>query len=207
MRAARPAVAEGAALFRPTGRPTVNAIRAKMVVRRTGSETQGKMAETDARSCNSIRCGCPISVQVQYAPAAQASRRSVGRSNGDAVIWNTCLSRPSVGCQRLTEAISALIIAIGVVHAAVLIPTLAFPAARRDVVRRLDLRENIRLKLGRWLALALEFQLAADILKTAVAPTWDDIGKVAAIIALRTLLNFFLEREIGNAERQRTAGA
>lgn len=74
-------------------------------------------------------------------------------------------------------------------------------------MRRLDLRENIRLKLGRWLALALEFQLAADILKTAVAPTWDDIGKVAAIIALRTLLNFFLEREIGNAERQRTAGA
>jgi uncharacterized membrane protein len=61
--------------------------------------------------------------------------------------------------------------------------------------------------LGRWLALALEFQLAADILKTAVAPTWDDIGKVAAIIALRTLLNFFLAREIDNAERRQTADA
>jgi uncharacterized membrane protein len=50
----------------------------------------------------------------------------------------------------------------------------------------------------------LEFQLAADILKTAVAPTWDDVGKVAAIIALRTSLNFFLAREIANAERGRT---
>jgi len=106
-----------------------------------------------------------------------------------------------------TEAISALIIAVGIVQAAVLTAALAFPAMWGDAARRLDPRENIRLKLGRWLALALEFQLAADILKTAVAPTWDDIGKVAAIIALRTLLNFFLAREIENAERQRAGNA
>lgn len=54
----------------------------------------------------------------------------------------------------------------------------------------------LRLRLGRWLSLALEFLLAADILRTAVAPTWDDIGKLAAIAGLRTLLNFFLEREV-----------
>ncbi len=100
----------------------------------------------------------------------------------------------------LTEAISAFIIAVGIVQAAILTAALAFPAMWGDAVQGLDPRENIRLKLGRWLALALEFQLAADILKTAVAPTWDDIGQVAAIIALRTLLNFFLAREIENAE-------
>lgn len=55
---------------------------------------------------------------------------------------------------------------------------------------------EIRLGLGRWLALALEFLVAADILSTAVAPTWDEIGKLAAIVLLRTALNFFLEREI-----------
>jgi len=61
--------------------------------------------------------------------------------------------------------------------------------------------EEVRLRLARWLAVALEFALAADILRTAVAPSWDDIGKLAAIAALRTLLNFFLQREIANAAR------
>ena len=60
----------------------------------------------------------------------------------------------------------------------------------------------VRLKLGRWLALALEFELAADILRTAVAPTWSEIGQLAAIAALRTALNFFLQREIDSAERR-----
>jgi uncharacterized membrane protein len=106
-----------------------------------------------------------------------------------------------------TEAISALIIAFGVAHAAVLTLALAFPATKAGPVARLDPRENIRLKLGCWLALALEFQLAADILKTAVTPTWDDIGRVAAMIALRTTLNFFLAREIDDAERRRAGDA
>ncbi len=59
--------------------------------------------------------------------------------------------------------------------------------------------EVTRLRLGRWLSLALEFQLAADILKTAVAPTWDEIGQLAAIAVLRTALNFFLQREVEKA--------
>jgi uncharacterized membrane protein len=106
-----------------------------------------------------------------------------------------------------TEAISAAIIAFGVAHAAILTLALGFPATKGGPVARLDPRENIRLKLGRWLALALEFQLPAVILKTTVAPTWADIGKVAAIIAFRTALNFFLAREIDDAERRRTGHA
>lgn len=62
--------------------------------------------------------------------------------------------------------------------------------------------EQIRLNLGRWLALALEFELAADILRTAVAPTWNEIGQLAAIIVLRTALNFFLQREIDQASNR-----
>jgi uncharacterized membrane protein len=65
--------------------------------------------------------------------------------------------------------------------------------------------EGLRLRLARWLAVALEFTLAADILRTAVAPSWDDIGKLAAIAALRTLLNFFLQREIDGAARAEAA--
>ena len=61
--------------------------------------------------------------------------------------------------------------------------------------------EPIRLELGRWLALALEFELGADILRTAVAPTWNEIGQLAAIVVLRTALNYFLQKEIDKAAR------
>ena len=57
-------------------------------------------------------------------------------------------------------------------------------------------KNEVRLTFARWLAVALEFELAADILNTAVTPTWNDIEKLAAIATLRTALNYFLEREI-----------
>ncbi len=69
-----------------------------------------------------------------------------------------------------------------------------------------DEKENVRLRLGRWLAVALEFELAADILRTAIAPTWKEIGQLAAIAVLRTALNYFLQQEIDKAAaRQRSA--
>ncbi|MCF6744513.1 DUF1622 domain-containing protein [Blastococcus sp. KM273128] len=60
----------------------------------------------------------------------------------------------------------------------------------------------VRLTLGRFLALGLEFQLAADVLKTAVAPSWEEIGQLAAIAAIRTALNYFLGKEIAEEKRQ-----
>ena len=63
--------------------------------------------------------------------------------------------------------------------------------------------EEIRLQLGKSLALGLEFALGADILKTAVAPTIEDILLLAAIAALRTFLNYFLERELRQVEERR----
>ena len=55
---------------------------------------------------------------------------------------------------------------------------------------------KIRLLLARYLALALEFQLGADILSTAISPSWDQIGKLGAIAVIRTALNYFLSREM-----------
>jgi uncharacterized membrane protein len=62
--------------------------------------------------------------------------------------------------------------------------------------------EDIRLQIGKSLALALEFELGADILKTAVAPSLAIIAQLAAIAALRTFLNYFLERELRYAEER-----
>ncbi|MEH1986613.1 MULTISPECIES: DUF1622 domain-containing protein [unclassified Nostoc] len=63
---------------------------------------------------------------------------------------------------------------------------------RRDRV----VQETIRLELGVVLALALEFLLAADIVGTAISPSWDAVAKLAAITGIRTFLNFFLQREV-----------
>jgi uncharacterized membrane protein len=63
-----------------------------------------------------------------------------------------------------------------------------------------------RLDLARYLALALEFQLAADILSTAIAPDWTRIGHLAAIGAIRTALNYFLAREMVDERRQLASG-
>ncbi len=58
-----------------------------------------------------------------------------------------------------------------------------------------DRKQYVRLELGLWLSLALELEVGADILRTAVAPSWNEIGKLVAIVALRTVLNYFLSRE------------
>lgn len=87
------------------------------------------------------------------------------------------------------EALGALIVGLGVILAALLF--LRALAARRTA----DFNA-IRLTLARYLALALEFQLGADILSTAVAPSWTEIGKLGAIAVIRTTLNYFLSKEI-----------
>ncbi|MEO6734014.1 MAG: DUF1622 domain-containing protein [Ferruginibacter sp.] len=57
-------------------------------------------------------------------------------------------------------------------------------------------KEQIRVSFGSSVAVALELLLGADVLATAIAPSWDDIGKLAAIAVLRTALNYFLGREL-----------
>ena len=56
--------------------------------------------------------------------------------------------------------------------------------------------QESRLEIGHAFSLGLAFLIGASILKTIIAPTWDDIGKLAAIIAIRTALNFFLLRDV-----------
>ena len=87
------------------------------------------------------------------------------------------------------EATGALIIGIGVAVALFRFSLALFRPELRDF-------NKIRLTLARYLALALEFQLGADILSTAVAPSWDQIGKLGAIAVIRTVLNYFLTREM-----------
>ena len=60
-----------------------------------------------------------------------------------------------------------------------------------------------RNHLGHTLSLSLEFLIGADILKTAISPTWEDIGQLGAIVGIRTVLNFFLIKELNHVEKYR----
>ena len=98
----------------------------------------------------------------------------------------------------VVEAAAAVIIAYGAVEAGVRVLNLLITRKNMQFSK-----EDIRLNLGQWLTLALEFELAADILRTAVAPSWNDIGQLAAIIVIRTTLNYFLQKELEKAEARR----
>ena len=97
------------------------------------------------------------------------------------------------------EAIALLILAFAVVKA---VRRLVFNNRRMDREAKLA---QVRLDFGVALALSLEFLLAADIVATAVAPTWDALGKLAAIATIRTFLNFFLEKEVNELAQEKLA--
>ncbi|MDZ4158496.1 MAG: DUF1622 domain-containing protein [Anaerolineaceae bacterium] len=75
----------------------------------------------------------------------------------------------------------------------------------RHTSNRLNFIKNIQIGFGRSLALGLEFAIASDILRTAVAPNRQQIVTLAAIVILRTLLTYFLEREISQMEQNSAA--
>ncbi|HKR11289.1 MAG TPA: DUF1622 domain-containing protein [Pyrinomonadaceae bacterium] len=94
-----------------------------------------------------------------------------------------------LGLKLFIETIGALFIGVGaLLTLARFIRVLSKPSIRGY--------ESTRLLLARFLSLGLEFQLAADILGTAVAPSWAQIGKLGAIAVIRTGLNYFLAREM-----------
>jgi len=105
------------------------------------------------------------------------------------------LSSLALGLRPALEGLSVITVALGVL------------GSLRLVGRRRSL-ETIRLHLGRWLSMALEFQLAADIVATTVNPNGEKLIQLAAVALIRTFLNVFLAREIAQerAEEARAAG-
>ncbi len=63
----------------------------------------------------------------------------------------------------------------------------------------------IWLDYGRWLVVGLTFQLAADIVGTSFTPTWNEVGRLAAVAAIRTFLSYFLDRELEHTKQSQPA--
>jgi uncharacterized membrane protein len=97
---------------------------------------------------------------------------------------------------RLIEVAAVFFVVAGAVVAAYQ----SFLALFRGAT--LNERKSIWVHFARWLLLGLEFELAADIIRSVVAPTWQDIGQLAAIAAIRTLLSYFLERDVAELRQE-----
>ena len=95
-----------------------------------------------------------------------------------------------------TEAAAAFVIGAGVIRAVISYGRHLFEKTEQQI----NNTEQIRLRLGHILNLGLEFAMASDILRLAVSPTPADIVILFAIVLLRILLNYFLEREIRSSE-------
>jgi uncharacterized membrane protein len=91
----------------------------------------------------------------------------------------------------LAEGIAVIIIIFGIVGALGMY-------AKKTFFIRADHQAMVqgRSHLGHTLSFALEFLIGADILRTAISPTWQDIGQLAAIVGIRTVLNYFLSQEL-----------
>jgi len=99
----------------------------------------------------------------------------------------------------IIDAMALIIVAIGTAEAFFTGLWVAFPAPASHSRFR-----EILVRYGRWLVAGLTFQLAADIIGTSIAPSWQEVGQLGAIAVIRTFLNFFLERDLAELEVRKT---
>ncbi|MBP7216284.1 MAG: DUF1622 domain-containing protein [Candidatus Omnitrophica bacterium] len=74
-----------------------------------------------------------------------------------------------------------------------------FEFLKKEIADRsnaMQLNEAIRIHLGSYLVLALEFFIAGDIIKTIITPTWESLGTLGAIVVIRTVLSYFLTKDL-----------
>jgi uncharacterized membrane protein len=112
--------------------------------------------------------------------------------------WLRLVSRDAV---VVIDAMALVVVLAGTVEAFFAGFLSGFPAAAAN--RRIP---EVWLRYGRWLVAGLTFQLAADIIGTSVAPSWQEVGQLGAVAVIRTFLRYFLERDLGELQRNPADG-
>jgi len=107
--------------------------------------------------------------------------------------WLVIVSEPAI---TLIDAIALLVILVGTIEVSVTVARASFKPLGDQVARQAWLR------YARWLVAGLTFQLAADIIETSISTNWQTIGRVGAIAVIRTFLNYFLERDVAQQQRE-----
>jgi uncharacterized membrane protein len=112
-------------------------------------------------------------------------------------VFKTFASDVALGC----ELLAIVLLGFGALETAWIL--LGHPRQFGD----LYFIKGLWMRFASRILLALELTLAADIVETAIAPTWNEIGQLAAIATIRTVLNLFLERDIEKSEAMTRARA
>jgi len=107
--------------------------------------------------------------------------------------WLVIVSEPAI---VLIDAIALLVILVGTIEVTVTVARASFKPLGDQVARQAWLR------YARWLVAGLTLQLAADIIETSISTDWQTIGRVGAIAVIRTFLNYFLERDVAQQQRE-----
>ena len=99
------------------------------------------------------------------------------------------------------EVAATIIVVIGAAEAFIRLIAIRFarPISVRD-------QKDVWLRFAAWLVLGLEFELAADIVRSSIAPSWDQIGQLAAIAVIRTFLNYFLAKDVESFAEAKAIG-
>lgn len=102
----------------------------------------------------------------------------------------TFLEAATAAIALALEAVATLVVTVGSVQALIGLVRGVTTETTGKWMR------GVWLHYASWIVLGLEFALAADIIRTAISPDWDDIGKLAAIATVRTTLNYFLKDDL-----------
>lgn len=99
------------------------------------------------------------------------------------------------------ELAAAVVVTVGMVQA-------IWIYLVKNVCTRCELHQHVkgRLRLGHSLSLALELLIGADILKSALDPSWTELGQLGAIVLIRTVLNYFLLWDMKRVSEEETEG-
>ena len=143
-----------------------------------------------------LRCPAFTGLNSGFHLMAASGRASDPRSStfvaGEQALEEDIFKAIAAHVALAAELVCVLCIAMGMIEA--IIGT-AVVLVRRQM-GSMSARRQVWTGLAVWIILALEFALGADIVRSAIAPTWGEIGQLAAIAAIRTVLNFFLERDL-----------
>jgi len=110
--------------------------------------------------------------------------------------WLAVVSEPAIAA---IDVLALLVILVGTIEVSVTVARASFKPLGDQVARQAFLRYS------RWLVAGLTFQLAADIIETSISTSWQTIGRVGAVAVIRTFLNYFLERDVMQQQREGAA--
>lgn len=95
---------------------------------------------------------------------------------------------------------SILILIVGIFL--VLKTLFQFQSIKKSYVQRNQRNAEVRKLLASYILLSLEVLVVADIVESIIRPTWADILKLAVMVIIRTVISYFLNREISDKQKR-----